>query len=442
MPDFINTIDALGDDVVFASIVDRSITEYADDLLTSLGEDAFNSCKKLTSVNLPALTSVGYSAFSNCSALVDVNLPLVKNTLYMAFDGCKSLANITLPSCPKLDYIAFRGCTSLATVDLHVTNELWGNPFQHCTSLDKLVLRNNAVCSLNSPAFEDTPIEAGSGYIFVPASLVDSYKTATNWSAYANQIRAIEDYTVDGTVTGELDFSAMEKELTAEGYLKYGLSWQLDGINNTGTGHSNSATEWVPLVGASNLTLSDATKMSWGEDCLTNTGGVAYCTNAPVPSLTVEILFQNTRVAPHVCVAIFGANNSQPAHMLALNEADCATFVNTSHRYTNLGVSYTDKMAITIVYSDVNGYAERVYVNGTLLSELDNASLVDSWGRALTASPGIQYLRFFDYVDGNGGSTYHMQGSIYSFRAYNRKLTEAEIQQNYAVDVERFGLTN
>jgi hypothetical protein len=28
----------------------------------------------------------------------------------------------------------------------------------------------------------------------VPKSLVDAYKTAENWSTFANQIRAIEDY--------------------------------------------------------------------------------------------------------------------------------------------------------------------------------------------------------------------------------------------------------
>ena len=34
----------------------------------------------------------------------------------------------------------------------------------------------------------------GTGYVYVPASLIETYKTATNWSAFANQFRAIEDY--------------------------------------------------------------------------------------------------------------------------------------------------------------------------------------------------------------------------------------------------------
>ena len=43
-------------------------------------------------------------------------------------------------------------------------------------------------------AFKDTPIESGTGYVYVPSALVDSYKSATNWSTYADQIRAIENY--------------------------------------------------------------------------------------------------------------------------------------------------------------------------------------------------------------------------------------------------------
>jgi hypothetical protein len=41
--------------------------------------------------------------------------------------------------------------------------------------------------------------------IYVPSVLVDSYKAYTNWSAIAVNIHALEDYTVDGTITGELD---------------------------------------------------------------------------------------------------------------------------------------------------------------------------------------------------------------------------------------------
>ena len=67
--------------------------------------------------------------------------------------------------------------------------------FNSCTALNALILGHSAVCPLKATtAFNNTPIAKGTGYIYVPRSLVDSYKTAENWSTFANQIRAIEDY--------------------------------------------------------------------------------------------------------------------------------------------------------------------------------------------------------------------------------------------------------
>ena len=58
-----------------------------------------------------------------------------------------------------------------------------------------MILRSETMAVLKyTKAFEGTPIESGTGYIYVPAALIDSYKTATNWTQYADQFRAIEDY--------------------------------------------------------------------------------------------------------------------------------------------------------------------------------------------------------------------------------------------------------
>lgn len=64
-----------------------------------------------------------------------------------------------------------------------------------CMSGNRGILRNTEqVCKQSSGAFAFSKIEKGGGYIYVPSALVDAYKAATNWSTYANQIRAIEDY--------------------------------------------------------------------------------------------------------------------------------------------------------------------------------------------------------------------------------------------------------
>ena len=150
-----------GDDVLDA-LIDRSITEISSSSATSIGSYAFYSCSSLTTVDFPVATSIGTSAFQNCSSLTTANFPVA---------------------------------TSIRT-----------SAFQYCRSLKSLLLRNNKVCTLsNTSAFSSTPISSGTGYIYVPSSLIEQYKAATNWSTYAARFRALEDYTVDGTITGELD---------------------------------------------------------------------------------------------------------------------------------------------------------------------------------------------------------------------------------------------
>ena len=68
--------------------------------------------------------------------------------------------------------------------------------FYGCSSLTTVVIRNTTkVALLNmGNAFSGTKIASGTGYIYVPDELVDSYKVATNWVTYANQIKPLSEY--------------------------------------------------------------------------------------------------------------------------------------------------------------------------------------------------------------------------------------------------------
>lgn len=90
---------------------------------------------------------------------------------------------------------SFMGCSNLEKIDFDVLEEMKTADFYQCSALTAVIIRSPAVCAMSdSKAFASTPIKSGAGYIYVPAALVDSYKAATNWSVYADQIRAIEDY--------------------------------------------------------------------------------------------------------------------------------------------------------------------------------------------------------------------------------------------------------
>ena len=107
----------------------------------------------------------------------------------------------------ELGASGFTGCNMLETVDFPKLTAILTTAFYGCAALAKLILRNTAAVATlqGTNAFTGTPIASGTGYIYVPSALYDSYKAATNWSTYANQFRKLEEWTVDGTVTGELD---------------------------------------------------------------------------------------------------------------------------------------------------------------------------------------------------------------------------------------------
>ena len=197
MAEFINTIDVLGEDAVIDSIIDRSITEFKDDTLEKVGSYAFYGCTALAVVDLPNAVTIAYSGFYGCTALNSVNIPAVTSIdAYNTFSNCKALKEITLPSCINIGQGAFSYCYALEEIHCNASDKLTigNNAFSYCP-LKALVLRSNSVATLSSiNALSDTGVAKGSGYIYVPRTLVDGYKAASNWSNYANQFRAIEDY--------------------------------------------------------------------------------------------------------------------------------------------------------------------------------------------------------------------------------------------------------
>ena len=184
MPDFVNTVDLIGDEALIDSIIERNITEFMDNRLTRLSSYAFDGCKKLTLVDCPEVTDAATASMRNCNALTSVNFP-----------SLVTIGNYALMSC------------GLTTVDFPKLTSMGNYVFIWTGSkLKAVILRSPTMCSLGGvDSFTSTGISSGVGYIYVPRDLLDTYKAATNWSTYAAQFRALEDYTVDGTTTGELD---------------------------------------------------------------------------------------------------------------------------------------------------------------------------------------------------------------------------------------------
>ena len=196
------------------AIIDRSISgAYSNDRITKLGVGAFWGCQALTAIDLPNVTQVNRNAFESCIRLSTINLPKVTALDKDIFtnsgiqqanfplattigDNCfyaaKHLISANLPLVTALPANAFREST-IRTADFVAVTNINRTAFTDCTSLETLIIRTPSVCVISdiSVALRGSKIASGTGYIYVPDNLVDSYKAATNWVTLSEQIKPI-----------------------------------------------------------------------------------------------------------------------------------------------------------------------------------------------------------------------------------------------------------
>lgn len=173
----------------------NELTDYSSQVAGAVRAYAFYGMTKLASVSLPNVTYLNTAAFSDCTNLAEVSLPLANGSSGMVFRNCTSLRRVVLPAMKNVGSTLFGGCSNLEYVELGegaVTAYL--NAFNNCPALTAVVIRAGKVCNGVMAGFQNTPVSQGTGYIYVPAELVEAYKTANYWSAHASQFRAIEDY--------------------------------------------------------------------------------------------------------------------------------------------------------------------------------------------------------------------------------------------------------
>lgn len=162
-----------------------------------IGSYAFSGAKKLATVYMPKIETIDEFGFWSCESITSINAPELVSVKAGIFAGCTLLNDVSIPKCSFVNQAAFRSCANLSRISIPMCENIIGSSvFANCTTLEKVVLMSESVCLLSrTNAFASTPISNSSylgyfGSIYVPASLVDSYKAATNWSAYADRITA------------------------------------------------------------------------------------------------------------------------------------------------------------------------------------------------------------------------------------------------------------
>jgi hypothetical protein len=157
-----------------AALLGNTMTDINNSIVTSLRTRIFQGATKLVTANLPSVTSIGAYAFYQCSGLVTVKLP--------------KLTSVSTQ--------CFYSCTKLKHADCGQLGNIPAQTFNACSALTELILRKtSAICTLsNVNGVNNSPIGKGTGYVYVPSALIETYKSNSVWSTFASQFRAIEDY--------------------------------------------------------------------------------------------------------------------------------------------------------------------------------------------------------------------------------------------------------
>ena len=163
-----------------------------------INEAAFQKCYSLKRLACDGLEKINSNVFNGDKALIDFgDTSGITYIGIQAFMACSALTSLRLPAVKSLGRSAFSGCTGLTRIDIgEKFSTIDGGVFYGCFHLETLILRNpSTVVKLSYvAALNNSGIASKTGYVYVPAALLESYKTATNWVSFATQIRAIEDY--------------------------------------------------------------------------------------------------------------------------------------------------------------------------------------------------------------------------------------------------------
>ena len=194
----VNIASSGGSEDVYEGLLDNTITEINSNVKSIVGY-ACRGLSKLKTVNLPEATSIGNYAFYYCTAMTTINAPKVTSLGTYSFYNCGAIKSVNFPLATSIAQNSFYSCGTLERADFGVAGTINQAGFAYCSNLKTLILRKTGtICKLATAtnAFQGSAIANGTGYVYVPDDLVETYKSATNWSNYASQIKPLSELEV------------------------------------------------------------------------------------------------------------------------------------------------------------------------------------------------------------------------------------------------------
>lgn len=167
-----------------------NLTDINTGKVTTFGYSSMSGNTNLKSVDLSSATSLGMFCFQN-SGLESVSVPQLCEMVGMCFRYNRSLKTAEICTAGGTSDGLFNACTALTDVRiLDGSTKINSSAFSGCSKLVNLVLEPTTPPTLGTNALSGT---SSSLVITVPKGSLDAYKSATNWSAYADKMVEAEE---------------------------------------------------------------------------------------------------------------------------------------------------------------------------------------------------------------------------------------------------------
>lgn len=250
-------------------------------------------------------------------------------------------------------------------------------------------------------------------------------------------------------LVGELETSLNIEDSDTGGdtdYVKDGLMFWFDGINNTAEGHNSDSTYWEDLTGNGfHLYAYSDSNLVTPKKILFNSNHVGLDGSTILVSVGKRGMIDNLLANnPGTLEVVFKQLDSVTSVIFMTYAADDQLENTKGLWYRQASGGYVYKFATTGngvatatgQFSEAKSFSH-VYPDGLTLIDGEVFSETIEGGNL---SSNITSISVGGRTHINGGNGYFAQAEIYAIRYYERELTESERLQNFNLDKKRFGL--
>lgn len=213
---YFSIVETVGENVFFGC---SSLQFVSMPKVKNIGRYAFDYCEALTNISFPAAVSIGSYAFANCGNIKSVYLPNVESVDDRPFFNCFNIENVYMPKlkvvvsnmfsdvsgisqvtffgAESIEAGAFLNNANLRMVSFPNLAYLDHMAFDTCPKLESVYFMGSQIVQLSVHAtFQRTPLWNSSylgryGSIFVPTSLLASYRAISEWEYLKDRLVGI-----------------------------------------------------------------------------------------------------------------------------------------------------------------------------------------------------------------------------------------------------------